>query len=145
MDAFEAVSLPEPSAQVSQKYFTISKANRALVLVRRIVADIVADSHELRELKEAYQKHEAMGKSTLAEEKRQHYVRVFNHLAELREELEEIGCELKDYESGLVDFPALLDGRKVLLCWKLGEARIEHWHEVDAGFAGRRRIIEEPA
>jgi hypothetical protein len=53
--------------------------------------------------------------------------------------LDEIGVEIKDVE-GLVDFPAQMEGRSVLLCWRYPEARVDHWHELDSGFAGRRLI-----
>ena len=49
---------------------------------------------------------------------------------------------LRDIETGLVDFPALANGRQVCLCWRLGEERIGYWHELDAGFAGRRPLID---
>jgi hypothetical protein len=51
-----------------------------------------------------------------------------------------LGVELKDIDQGLLDFPHERDGRVVNLCWKLGEDRIEWWHEIDAGFAGRQPI-----
>ena len=54
--------------------------------------------------------------------------------------LNEIGCELKDLSLGLVDFPSYRDGTLVYLCWKRGEARVEHWHPVDSGFAGRQPL-----
>ena len=57
-------------------------------------------------------------------------------------ELADIGCELKDWETGLVDFPARMSGEEVLLCWKLGEPRVAYWHHVHAGFAGRSPISE---
>jgi hypothetical protein len=60
----------------------------------------------------------------------------------LLEELKAVGCELKDFELGLVDFYALLDDRLVFLCWRLGEPRVEYWHEVDAGIAGRQPVDE---
>lgn len=53
--------------------------------------------------------------------------------------LDEIGVEIKDVE-GLVDFRAQMDGRTVLLCWRYPESRVDHWHELDTGFAGRRLI-----
>jgi hypothetical protein len=53
------------------------------------------------------------------------------------------GAELKDVDSGLVDFPAILHGKEVLLCWRMGEARIEFYHGLDDGFRGRRRLTEE--
>jgi hypothetical protein len=63
-----------------------------------------------------------------------------DHLTGLKEEVEQIGCELKDFRVGLIDFPALLDGREVCLCWQLGEDDITYWHETTDGFAGRRPI-----
>jgi hypothetical protein len=62
---------------------------------------------------------------------------------ELREsmlELRERGIVLRDLDRGLVDFPALRDGREVFLCWQEGEAEIGFWHEPDAGFGGRRPL-----
>jgi hypothetical protein len=49
---------------------------------------------------------------------------------------------LRDIQSGLIDFPALVNGRQVCLCWRLGEDSVEWWHELSSGFAGRRRIGE---
>lgn len=54
--------------------------------------------------------------------------------------LQRIGCELKDLDAGLVDFPSYRDGRLVYLCWRRGEDRIEFWHDLDAGFAGRQPL-----
>jgi hypothetical protein len=65
-----------------------------------------------------------------------------NLMARVKEELaglDEIGIEIKDVE-GLVDFRALLEGRTVYLCWRYPEQRVDHWHELDAGFSGRRPI-----
>jgi hypothetical protein len=55
-------------------------------------------------------------------------------------ELREIGCEIKDVRTGLVDFPSLRENRTVYLCWRLGEDEIRYWHELDAGFAGRQAL-----
>jgi hypothetical protein len=49
---------------------------------------------------------------------------------------------LREIETGLVDFPALANGRQIWLCWRLGEGDIEWWHELDEGFAGRRRLVD---
>jgi len=49
---------------------------------------------------------------------------------------------LRDIETGLVDFAALVNGRQVCLCWRLGEERVGFWHELDSGFAGRRPLID---
>jgi hypothetical protein len=55
-------------------------------------------------------------------------------------EVHELGAEVKDLRMGLIDFPSLLDGRTVYLCWKLGETGIAFWHELDAGYAGRQSL-----
>ncbi len=56
------------------------------------------------------------------------------------EEIDAIGVQVKDLNVGLLDFPAYLDGEIVLLCWKLGEAKIGYWHEMEAGFRGRQPV-----
>lgn len=50
------------------------------------------------------------------------------------------GIFIKDLERGLLDFPAILGGREVFLCWEQDEEDVEHWHELDTGFAGRERL-----
>jgi len=60
-------------------------------------------------------------------------------------EIDAIGVQVKDLDIGLLDFPCEVDGRTVLLCWKLGEKKITHWHGVSEGFAGRKPIDERIA
>jgi hypothetical protein len=56
------------------------------------------------------------------------------------EEIEQLGCQFKGVELGLVDFPGEVDGRSVLLCWQYGEKSIGFWHAIDEGFAGRHAL-----
>ena len=60
-------------------------------------------------------------------------------------EIDSIGVQVKDLDIGLLDFPCEVDGRTVLLCWKLGEKSITHWHGVSEGYAGRKPIDERIA
>jgi hypothetical protein len=60
-------------------------------------------------------------------------------------EIDSTGVQVKDLDIGLLDFPCEVDGRVVLLCWKLGENGITHWHSVSEGFAGRKPIDERIA
>ena len=65
-------------------------------------------------------------------------------LTQIREQLDNLlalGVEVKSLE-GLVDFRAILSGRQVFLCWQAGESQITHWHELGAGFGGRRQIAD---
>lgn len=57
-------------------------------------------------------------------------------------EIEAIGVQVKDLDMGLLDFPCVVDDQVVLLCWKLGEEKIEYWHGLEEGFRGRKRIDE---
>jgi hypothetical protein len=59
------------------------------------------------------------------------------------EQVQEFGCVIKDLDMGLIDFPTLLRGVEVYLCWKLGEDRIAFWHGVDEGFRGRKAIDQD--
>jgi hypothetical protein len=60
-------------------------------------------------------------------------------------EIDSIGVQVKDIDIGLLDFPCTVEGRTVLLCWKLGEKSITQWHGVEEGFAGRKPIDERIA
>ena len=60
-------------------------------------------------------------------------------------EIDSIGVQVKDLSIGLLDFPCEVDGQTILLCWKLGEKSITHWHGVQEGFAGRKPIDERIA
>jgi hypothetical protein len=60
-------------------------------------------------------------------------------------EIDSIGVQVKDLDIGLLDFPCLVDGRIILLCWKLGEKSITHWHGTQEGFAGRKPVDERIA
>lgn len=67
------------------------------------------------------------------------------HLKLAREsvaEIDAIGVQVKDLEAGLLDFPCRLDDQVVLLCWRMGETSIEHWHTVESGFKGRQPVDE---
>jgi hypothetical protein len=68
------------------------------------------------------------------------YVRNWFTLHELLEDLEKRSIIVRDLDRGLVDFPALRDGREVFLCWEEGEPDIAYWHDLDAGYAGRQPL-----
>jgi hypothetical protein len=68
-----------------------------------------------------------------------------SHLQRAREsiaEIDSIGVQVKDLETGLIDFPCRVDDQVVLLCWRMGEPAIEHWHTMEAGFQGRQPVDE---
>ena len=128
--------------------FTVAMANRTLPLVRRIVADIVQEYPRWRDLVARYELLAAGARPEWGEsrdmQRVQRDVESFaGRIEAYRRELEQIGCHLKDAETGLVDFHGLYDGRLVSLCWRHGEEQVAFWHETDAGFAGRQPITPE--
>ena len=125
-----------------QRLFSPDEATRALPLVQRIVADVAAQAKALSELEVAAREADIRGDGETLEALAGNRDDVMDRVRELSDELEQVGCYLKDVHTGLVDFPALHEGRVVYLCWRVGEPSVAYWHEVDAGFAGRRPISE---
>lgn len=123
---------PSPAAH----YFTVEQANRALVYVRRVVRDV---QRAYRQALAIQSETHGVGESTDDDR----YEALMRRLGELHEELQTVGVELKDYDLGLVDFPAWHDDREVCLCWQLGESHVATWHELEDGFAGRQPIVAD--
>jgi hypothetical protein len=125
------------AASRSSRRFTLEQANKSLPLVKRIVADIVKMHAQAVTCREAVDQAKGSRESAAAQKDLDATV---DRLSALVDELSEVGAELKDYDTGLIDFVGKHDGRDVYLCWKLGEERITHWHELNAGFAGRKPV-----
>ncbi|MBK9097019.1 MAG: DUF2203 domain-containing protein [bacterium] len=118
------------------KYFTPSEAKKTLPLVRKIVKDILDTSREMRTIADE------IGGDV---EKDPRIQKLADDIEEFMKELEEIGCFFKDWNFaiGLIDFPAIIDGKEVFLCWRSDEDEILYYHEIEAGFAGRKLIPPE--
>ena len=124
------------------KIFTLEEANALLPTVRGIVRRVqrtyarVSAAQEQARLAAAGA---ALGGGGM--EGGGDYVKSLSELAEASGELEELGVQMKDYTRGLIDFPAMREGRVVLLCWQMGEGdELEWWHDLEAGFAGRQPL-----
>jgi len=131
------------------KYFTVGEANALLPTLRPILHTIAERRRELQAKREALAifRHQAAGNG--------HHLASPEFLAlrkeadfigeELQAEIQKVhalGCQLKDLDLLLVDFPALRAGREVLLCWKADEDRIAFWHGTEEGFGGRKPLEE---
>ena len=127
------------------KLFTLQEAERTLPLVRRIVQDLTAEYPAWRAAVGRFEILTGGARADWGETSdlvaardavTAHADRINHYL----QELEAVGCVFKGFDAGLVDFYSLRDDRVVFLCWRLGEERITHWHELDAGFGGRQPI-----
>jgi hypothetical protein len=126
------------------KTFTVSSANRMLPLVRRIASDAVRDylrwQETVRQFEIASLKSSADRPDATAEALQREAEQLARDIEGYIAEATELGVMVKGLDTGLVDFPAEIDGRPVLLCWQLGEDKVRYWHEEDAGFAGRQPL-----
>src|SRR5262249_15491137 len=120
MDVPPTKSIRARRAMRPPQRFTVDSANRSLPLVRRIVADIVEESRLMAALESKSGGASAAGGPEALARLRDEHSTGLERLRELAEELAAIGCELKDGEKGLVDFPAARDGCGIYLCWRLG-------------------------
>lgn len=128
-----------------RKLFSLAEAQRTLPLVKRIVQDIQGVYPEWKDLVARYELIAAQARPEWGESQEQLALKaridavaatINGYLAEL----DQIGCEFKGFDEGLVDFHGRLDGHEILWCWRSGEERITHWHELESGFAGRQPI-----
>jgi hypothetical protein len=127
------------------KYFTLDEAQALLpvleALLKRVIeakrgleekmqelnrkimgsGGMFLDVNHVRAQRAAYEAHVQQAKDSLAE-------------------IDAIGVQVKDIDTGLLDFPCMIEGETVLLCWKMGESRIGFWHTLDAGFRGRQPL-----
>jgi hypothetical protein len=121
-------------------YFTLQEANETLNLIRPLMDEVQKIRQKiLQNQPEAWPAIEKSvgngGNRALS-----NMVQDFEKLEELVRRIQEMDVLIKDINLGLLDFPALKDGREVYLCWQYGEGEIAFWHEVEAGFAGRQPI-----
>jgi hypothetical protein len=122
----------------AKRYYTVVEANQAIAAIEPLVRAVTRRAQGLALMRAGGGKSGRPASDTAVG------ADYFRELLALHGDLRELGshgCQLKDLRGGIVDFPALYDGREVFLCWRLGEAAVSHWHEQDAGFRGRQPIL----
>jgi hypothetical protein len=129
------------------RHFTPEEANAELEEVRPLVQQLVASRQEhalaVERQEELERKIRGNGGGIPPAELASATAEVdglARRLARLVDEIASHGAQVKDLDSGLIDFPALLHGETVLLCWQLGEDEIAWWHRVEDGFEGRQPL-----
>lgn len=129
------------------RIFTAREANEALALVRPLAEQLVdlrrtwRATHARRtELGALVQGNGGgLGTSDFAELEAE-LDALGSEIERCLAQLDEAGVQVKDLDEGLVDFPAVHEGREILLCWRVGEERVAFWHGIEEGFAGRKPI-----
>ena len=117
------------------RFFTPAEAEAMLPLVKKIVEDILKTGQAIR----------AQSVKTEKPEEDPEINRLMDQLDELFDELEDLGCTYRDwnFSEGLVDFPSMIKGEEVFLCWKSDEKSVLYYHDSESGFAGRKVIPKE--
>ncbi len=132
------MSRPE-AERLYDRHFTAAEANSLLPTLAPLLERLRAAKDELTD----EELHDALGEAAPGNgggEPGQAVGVAFLEVRRLLVTLTEAGVVVKDIDRGLVDFPALLEDREVFLCWELGEDEVGFWHELDAGYGGRRPL-----
>ncbi|GMV50037.1 DUF2203 family protein [Nitrospirales bacterium NOB] len=132
--------MAKPDHDAPDRIFTLAEANELLpqlvdrfAVIRRAKTVITSTKDEIGKASARA----AFGGGSLAGPS---YIRALHEISGSLQTIHELGVVIKDVDLGLCDFPAMLGGRMVYLCWKLGEDHIEWWHEVSSGFKDRRPL-----
>jgi len=122
------------------RYYTVEEANALLPTLRPVVADILAARQRIvdaqPELWPMLEKAIGNGGS----QKAGAVLADFEKIQRSIQAVEALGLQIKDVNTGLVDFLSERNGREVYLCWRYDEPRVDHWHDLDTGFAGRQPL-----
>lgn len=135
------------------KTFTLEQAEMLLPVLKSLLKQAMEGRQrvhqiekELRDLKHRiFLSGGLLVDVTAAARRRAETVKAYQAIKDATAEIDAIGVQVKDLDIGLLDFPCLVDDEIVLLCWKYGEEKIEHWHGLEEGFAGRKPIDERMA
>ncbi len=132
---------------MSPRSFTLAEANGRLPWLRTLFSQVREVQHQLQAALQEQRDLARGGRGNGASDASRHVQENLARIRELEQEGEALlkpvldqGIIVRDPERGLVDFPALREGREIHLCWQMGEDEIRHWHEVDAGFPGRQPL-----
>lgn len=129
-----------------RQLYTVEEARNLIPWLRPVLAAMqVEHSRMQEEIEQLNELTPAMQQNGHAMEAAHHERMILDLGESIREKLdefEELGIEVKDIATGIVDFPSLRDDRIVYLCWHIDEETVTHWHELDAGFMGRQPLEE---
>ena len=128
----------------TKKYFSIEEAEKLLPKIEKLVRRLrhLDKALELLDTVEIEVEEENYAHLRQVTRLNKEFHRLSYEFYEKLDELESFGCLVKDLELGMIDFYYRFENRDILLCWKLGEKSIRHWHEVYAGFNGRKQILD---
>jgi hypothetical protein len=129
----------EGTELVHERHFSREEANALLPQLTALLSQLQERKDELTDTEAHEALSEAAPTNGGGEQGRQVGV-AFLEVRRILETVERAGIVLRDIDRGLVDFPALMDGREVYLCWELGEDEVGYWHDLEGGYGGREPL-----
>lgn len=133
------MSEPGPEREAHARHFTVEQANASLATVKPLLQKL-RDARDLLTDEEAHEVLSDAAPGNGGGEPGTQVGEAFLEVRRLLLALQEAGIVVRDIDRGLIDFPTIIDGREVYLCWELGEDEVAFWHELDAGYRGRRPL-----
>ncbi len=124
---------------IHERHFTVEEANGAIAEVEPAMRSLREARDRLTDAELHEVLNEAAPKNGGGDRGRQ-VGEAFLEVRRTLTQLQQMGLVIRDLDRGLVDFPAILDGREVYLCWELGETEIAYWHDLESGYGGRRPL-----
>jgi hypothetical protein len=128
------------------RYYGIDEANNRLVELRPLLESLRAERAQIAEEQRGLERARGgNGSAEKAEQLAERESRIRDIVRSMEQRvrrLDEWGIALRDISTGLIDFPALANGRPIWLCWRLGEDAVAFWHEIDSGFDSRKPLAE---
>lgn len=128
-----------------ERIFTLAEANRLIPQLAEHLTNVKRAKAVLIRTKDEIKKASAKAQFGGGSYAGSHYITALELISENLQAIQEMGVLVKDLDLGLCDFPYLMNGRIVHLCWKLGEAEIRWWHDLNSGYAGRQPLDNEQA
>jgi hypothetical protein len=138
---------------MSDRTFTLDEAQMLVPVLESLLRTAITGKDLIQEVDEEFQELQqriylnggtALNVVPLAKRKAERE-KTLQRVKDSMAEIDAMGVQVKDLDIGLLDFPCEVEGQTILLCWKLGEDSITHWHGVSEGFAGRKPIDERIA
>ena len=133
---------------MAQRTFTLQEAQVLLPVLKSLLQQAISGKKLIEKIDEEFQ--ELSQRIFLsggllvnigqAARRRAERDKTVQSIKDVLAEIDSTGVQVKDLDMGLLDFPCVVEGRTILLCWKIGEEKITHWHGLEEGYAGRKPI-----